>query len=104
MEAFQVVGRPSEKIMGVNMATEVTTYDVMPSGQYGVAVEMIEHKGKPKRIAHTHLMAQDVANDNVSVSMPTNMSLAELRDYAGKLLAFADQVENLKNTAPKKPI
>ncbi len=82
------------------MTTEVTIYDALPNGQYGVAVEIIDYKQKSKRIAHTYLMGKGVNDVDVTVSLPTNMSLAELRDCAGKLLEFADKVESLKNTAP----
>ncbi|HHP5493856.1 TPA: hypothetical protein ACSCYS_004263 [Aeromonas veronii] len=85
------------------MATEVTKFDPLPSGNYGVAIEMISFKGKSKRIAHTHLMAQGHEPDKIHLSVPASVTLAELKALAERLTAYAGELDDLNKSAPQAP-
>lgn len=85
------------------MATEITKFDPLPSGNYGVAIEMISLKGKNKRIAHTHLMAQGHEPDKIHLSVPASVTLAELKALTERLAAYADELDALNESAPQAP-
>jgi hypothetical protein len=74
------------------MATEISRHE--PFGQVrGTAIEMVELRGKSKRVAHAFLPTGSQVQ-TVDLDVPKTLSLAELRVVAKSLLAFADAVES----------
>lgn len=72
------------------MATEMTQFEPR-GGIRGIAVEILEVKGKQRRIGHAHLVTS--GPQLVSVDLPKTLSLDDLRLVANRLLAFADEIE-----------
>lgn len=75
---------------------EVTIFD-KPSGEIrGFAIEtMMFPKGKSmveKRICHANIF-QNLPSDGVSIDAPKRMTPDQMREFAAKLVAFADEVE-----------
>lgn len=76
------------------MTTEITRFQQLPSGAFGVAIEMIEHDNKHKRIAHTHLIKSDQHFEKVSLSLPRTIHPSQLVSIAQSLLLFSSAVQD----------
>lgn len=75
---------------------EVTIFD-KPSGDVrGFAIQtMMFPKGKSmveKRICHANIF-QDSPSDGVTIDAPKKMTPDQMREFAAKLISFADEVE-----------
>lgn len=76
------------------MTTEITKFQQLPSGAFGMAAEFIEHKNKQKRIAHTHLIKSDKHFESVSLSLPKTVNAEQLIVIARSLLSFSSAVQD----------
>lgn len=76
------------------MTTEITKFQQLPSGAFGMAAEFVEHKNKQKRIAHTHLIKSDQHFEKVTLSLPKTIHVNQLVSIAQSLLSFSSAVQD----------
>lgn len=79
-------------INGKFMTTEIQHFE--PQGNVrGVAIELVEIKGKNKRVAHAYLPT-NAKVEEVSVDIPRSLKVDELRLVAQALLDFVKAMES----------